>query len=224
MKIKSFLLLSLAILSSIIFAFVVRSNYTNKSAEIYNYEISPGSFQSNEKNGNSYTEKDILDKSELIVEATFRGERKIAYTGFYSNVTIQNVYKGNKDFIGKSIYIVEPLRIFTWTKFINTSAKLYLPLQNNKAYLLFLKKVQFSPERNQNQMQQIEYYLTTEDLLSSYKITSNKQTQLLEDGKLYSLNTLNDFEIPAYNSSDLNLYYQTKNQLFNSLKIPYNPK
>lgn len=210
------------VLCSIV-AMVVRFTVSNKDSNIMEYMISlSGSFDEIKGSDNDATlpstVNEIDDMAELVVRAKFERDRIVSEKGLYSKVIIQEVYKGNQDLTGKQLYIVEEMSVFPETKYLNLHG-MYVPLQEGDEYLLLLKKVNFRAERNLTEMQKYEYYPVTQSQLSAYRITKEKQETAFTEEDQITLNQMDGLDVATRKQSDLTLYYQFRDEMFQKYNI-----
>lgn len=216
MKFRYYLIPLGIILACILFAADVRSSYADPAVDLDSYELSV--LQSLDTA--SFPDVDtLLSQSDLVARITFDGSRTIAPDALYSNVTVSKVYRGDANLTGRQLCIVEPLYVFTATKFVNTAPHVYMPLRQGGDYLLLLKKVQFDSARILTDEQKIQYYPATQSVLSVFPVSDTQQTQVLSDGDSVRLGDLARMDIPTKNPSELNFYNKIKSNLFNKFGI-----
>lgn len=157
------------------------------------YKISNENFLEQE----DYKSNDeIYDKADLIVKGKLTGKRKVLDGLVLSEISVENLYKGQCD---KLIYVYEDVTIVGKDSGYIVVKNGYLPMIENKEYLLFLDKNNFTEE-----------FKFIEGQNSSYKIVDN----LL--GKFPVEIDENSFVINELSSEDINYYSEVagKEQVF----------
>ncbi|MCH3972233.1 MAG: hypothetical protein LKE53_05635 [Oscillospiraceae bacterium] len=181
MKIKLYLIPLSILLVAVITAGIVRVSYTDViSKEYQTYQFSSSLYDSIEtifKKNKIKDEEDLINQSDLIIKGKFTGERKITTHAFYSTVTAEDVYKGDKSFKGHNIIYTESIEVFNNTKFLNSLSFMCLPLQKGREYILLLKKYPFNKARKLDDIQKKQYYLITNSALGYFPLNNAKQTE-----------------------------------------------
>ncbi len=209
----------------LILAVTIRSSYQNAGEDIYNYGFETENtfaavFQEFSVSDVNQIPGKLIENSDLIVKVKYSGNRLVTGEGFYSPVNVEKVYKGNSNFNGKQLYILEDMSTFTYTRYVNTVSKAYLPLQRNNEYVLLLKKVQFDSGRTLNDFESSQYYPITQTAAGAYRLSSQKQTKVFSwDKKPESMNSLIGYDVPVEEKKQLDIYYELKNQVFGLLDI-----
>lgn len=162
------------------------------------------------------TMEGATSEAELIVRARFAGDRMVANRGLYSQVTVQEVYKGSEDLVGEQICVVEQLSVFP--DYLNTWG-VSIPLQEDNDYLLFLRSVSFRPERRLTELQKREYYPVTLTPLSAFRIAKEKQTEVFPEGDLIPLRDLSGYDLATCQEADLHYYYGFRDEQFEKYGI-----
>lgn len=128
--------------------------------------------------------------------------------------------KGDKSLDGKDIIVTEAVVVFTDTKFINEAlTPLWVPLQQDNEYLLLLKKVPFDTHRVLNNFQISQYYPVTSSAFGCYRLSEKNQTEPMDKGKIYRMDSLKGLDIFTYDPMTLNTYNQYKIEIFNKVGI-----
>ncbi|WP_444643178.1 hypothetical protein ACRQU7_01420 [Caproiciproducens sp. R1] len=210
----------------LVLAGVVRVSYQNAGESIYNYGFETGNtfdvvFQEFSVTDVNQMPDKLIENSDIIIRAKYSGNRFVTGEGFYSPVTVEEVYKGDSEFNGKQLYILEAVDTYTYTRYVNTISKAYLPLQKNSEYVLLLKKVQFDPERKLTDFENSQYYPITQTAAGAYRLSNQKQTKVFSWAKNpESMNSLAGYDIPVEDKKQLDIYYQLKSGVLGELGIP----
>lgn len=227
MKLKWHLIPLAILLVAVITAGVVRGSYTDViSKEYQTYQFSSSLNDSIEtifKKNKIKDEEDLINQSDLIIKGKFTGERKITTQAFYSTVTAEDVYKGDKSFKGQNIIYTETIAVFKETKFLNGSSGMCLPLQKDREYILLLKKFPFNKARKLDSIQKKVYYLITNTSVGCFPLGNAKQTRFFkyedELSQKTTLGTMKGLDIYASSKSQLDEYYEVKSKVFPLFKI-----
>ena len=196
MKPKFYIIPAAVVAVCLVFAVIVRFSYTDAGEKIYDYAYaSDGSLTDVLKENKIAEPEDVIDQAELIVEAKYTGIRKVTGYAFYSQVNVTSVYKGDKALIGKEICVIEPVSIFTKTRFVNGAGHFLIPLQQGESYLLLLKHKQFDPRRELNDFQKLQYYPITQGAFGCYRLSDENRTKLIDNNKTYTIKSLKGFDI-----------------------------
>ncbi|HFD2030090.1 TPA: hypothetical protein ACF2C8_001846 [Clostridium perfringens] len=172
---------------------IVEIDINDVLAKSDKYKISNENFLEQE----DYKSNDeIYDKADLIVKGKLTGKRKVLDGLVLSEISVENLYKGQCD---KLIYVYEDVTIVGKDSGYIVVKNGYLPMIENKEYLLFLDKNNFTEE-----------FKFIEGQNSSYKIVDN----LL--GKFPVEIDENSFVINELSSEDINYYSEVagKEQVF----------
>jgi hypothetical protein len=229
MKIKLYLIPLAILLVAIITAGVVRGSYTDEISKVYQTYKFSAVLDSGDKMKTIFKknkikdEEDLINQSDLIIKAKFTGERTITTQAFYSTVTAEDVYKGDKSLKGQNIIYTEPVAIFKDMKYFAGGSDMCLPLQKGREYVLLLKKYPFNKARKLNDIQKKQYYLITSSALGYFSLGNAKQTKFFNDKDEVSpkttLDTMKGLDIYASSKAQLDKYYDLKNKVFSLLKI-----
>jgi ATP-dependent exoDNAse (exonuclease V) alpha subunit len=218
MKNKKYLFPLLLVTVCLIAAVIVRFSYTDAGNQIYDYSYkAAGSLEDYLKANAVSSAKDLIEQADIIVKGKYNGNRKVTTDAFFSQITVSDVYKGDKSLTGKAIYVIEPVHVYPKTKFIPAKG-FWIPLQTGSKYILLLKKRQFDPKRQLDEFQSSQYYPVTQGALGHYKCANERQTQLLSANQPVTLNELKNIEIFATDQQTLNTYYQYKEQILKQIK------
>lgn len=172
---------------------IVEIDINDVLAKSDKYKISNENFLEQE----DYKSNDeIYDKADLIVKGKLTGKRKVLDGLVLSEISVENLYKGQCD---KLIYVYEDVTIVGKDSGYIVVKNGHLPMIENKEYLLFLDKNNFTEE-----------FKFIEGQNSSYKIVDN----LL--GKFPVEIDENSFVINELSSEDINYYSEVagKEQVF----------
>lgn len=226
MKLRYYSILLVFVLLCCGFGFAVRASFEPFDLDdLMNYEISVNdSYTSklDEMNGVTVPSDPaaIAGSSDLVVRARFDGSRQVSPDALYSDVEIEEVYKGDEAMAGQTICVVEAMNVVPTTKFLS-SDRTYLPLQAGDEYLLLLKKVEFHPSRKLTDEQERQYYPTTQSQKSAYRITADRQTTLFDDPSVLQV-PLRDtvgLDLAASSQYTLDAYYQAREVLFQTYGV-----
>lgn len=217
MKLKMYYVPAAIVLICLILAGVVRFSYTDAGDKIYDYQFSAGDILPDYLKKNQISSpQDIINQADIIVKAKYSGNRKITTDVFYSRVTVLQVYKGEQSLTKKDLCVIETVHVFPKTMFMPSSGFL-VPLQSGDEYIFLLKKMQFDPSRNLNVFQNSQYYPVTQGAFGYYRISSGKQTQIMDEEQKYTVNRLKGIDIFATNQQVLDTYYQYKEQILKTI-------
>lgn len=158
----------------------------------------------------------LIEQAEVIVRAQFSGDRMVSSRGLYTEVTVKEVYKGSQNLMGKQLCVIEEMSVFP--DYLNIP-NVYLPLQEGDDYLLLLEPVSFEPGRKLTELQKREYYPVSKSCLSAYRIVTEKQTKVFSENDLLPLHKMKGLDVKTSKQSDLNLYYQFRDELFDLYSI-----
>lgn len=220
MKLKFYAIPAAIVAACLVFAVIVRFSYTDVGSKVYDYTYTSGGVLSDMlKEEKINAPEDVINQAELIAEVKYTGNRKITEAAFYSQVTITRMNKGDKALAGKEICVIEPVSTFIKTKFVNGAGRFLIPLQKGKNYLLLLKHKQFDPKRNLDDFQRSQYYPVTQGAFGCYQLSSQNQTEIIDNNKTYTINSLKGFDIFATDRNTLNIYNQYKTQIFKHFSI-----
>lgn len=222
MKLRYYSIPLLVVLACAAVALVVRLSYTSPDRSIYDYILNPeNSFFWDKEPLVPPDANEIINQSDMIVKAKFDGQRDFNDNGFYTTVTVSEVYQGDQTWVGKQLCVIEELAIIDFTQYLNTGGRVYLPLQEGEEYILLLKWVDFLPQRELTPRQATECYPTTQSSLSTYRLTNTVQTELFEyrEDHPVTLNSMKGLDLAVNRQADLDYYYKTKNEIFEQFGI-----
>lgn len=223
MKLKMYLIPFSLILVCIIFAAITRFSYTDAGDAVYNYEYNANDVMSDLLKENKISSPaDIIDQADIIVKAKYNGKRKIIPDAFFSEVSVSQIYKGNKALLNEELCIIEPLEVFTKKQYINARGHFTIPLQKGDEYVLLLNHKEFDKSRKLNDFEKSQYYPVTQGAFGCYRISRKRQTECLDKSKKYTINDLLGMDIYATDSQVLDNYYDYKEQIFKSIGVYMN--
>jgi hypothetical protein len=206
-------------------AMIIRPSFQHDESEINNYgfetvnSLSTVSQEFQTKDAQKIAQR-LTAGSDLIVKGVYDGNRIITAKGFYTPVKITQVLKGNRTQVGQRINLLEEEEIFTYTKYINTCGRAYIPMQQGQEYLLLLKKVEFDSKRQLTSFEKSQYYPITQTAVGAYRISERKQMRVFDwDKKHESLNSLAGYDLPVQDSKELDFYYNIKDSVFQLLHV-----
>lgn len=220
MKLKFYAIPVAIVAACLVFAVIVRFSYTDVGTKVYDYSYTSGGVLSDMlKESKINAPEDVINQAELIAEVKYTGNRKITGSAFYSQITVTRVYKGDKTLAGKEICIIEPVSTFTKTKYVNGADRFLIPLQKGENYLLLLKHKQFDPRRKLDDFQKSQYYPVTQGAFGCYPLSSQYQTEIIDNNKTYTINSLKGFDIFTSDRKTRDIYNQYKAQIFKHFSI-----
>lgn len=222
MKRKWYLIPAALVLACVLFAGIVRVSYTDTVAgELHTYLFLPGGenwdavFQ---KNGIQSPE-DLPAQADVIVKARFDGERRVRSNAFYSAVSVEEVYRGEKSLAGTSILVTESISTFQSTRFLNGAMMpMWVPLHKGAEYVLLLKHVPFAKERALNGFQSRQYFPVTNTPAGCYLLEHGKRTGVVAKQDC----TTDDLAGYAFYTQDpqqADAYYAIKEAVFKKLGL-----
>lgn len=214
---------SILVVLGMLAAMFIRFSFTNVGDQIYDYEFGGGITSSVMKE--SFAEfhitkpEDMVANADTILKVKYGGHRQVTELAFYSQVTVLEVYKGDKALNGKEINVMEDISTFVSNKYVNSVAALTV-MQPENEYLLLLKKPQFDETRKLTEYQQNLFYIYPKYSLGCFPIMDQKQTKLypIDDGT-QTLNNRKEFEVYIVDQEGLDLYYQYKDTIFKLLSV-----
>lgn len=200
MKLKYYSIPLAVVLLCVAFAVAVRFSYTNVGDKIYDYSyVSGGNLTDLFKTNKITSSSDLIAQSDIIVKAKYTGDRKVTSDAFYSTVKVSKVYKGNQAIKGANLCVIEPMAVFTKNKYVNASPSPFLvPLQAGDEYILLLKQMQFDPKRKLDDFQKSQYYPVTKGAFGCYRFSNRNQSQIMDENRTYTINSLKNFDIFTY--------------------------
>lgn len=203
----------------LISAFAVRFSYTDAGNQIYDYPYNASDTLADYlKENNVSSPQDLIREADVIVKAKYNGERQVTTDAFFSQVTVSQVYKGDKALVGKDLCVIETVSVFPKTRYIPSKGFL-IPLQTGGEYILLLKQRQFDPGRELDEFQKSQYYPVMKGAFGYYKVSNKKQTQLMSADRQYTLNSLKGMDLFATDQQVLNTYYQYKEQILKMIEM-----
>lgn len=190
---KIFIFLWAAIIAiSLIIAFNQRSiiNESQNYRIVDETEISYGVFSPFQISENWFYEDenasqaDVLTNSDLIVRVSASGNRKFKHDSILSEVSVEEVYKGNKDLLGKSIYVYEWATVHMRdNRLIYISKDGYNMMNDSEQYYLFLKFNQMPEQYNYSEEDKLTYLLTN-IYKSKYNVNTNRDMGILPENQM----------------------------------------
>lgn len=212
----------------LIFAVVIRMGYTDSEGTIGNYYFNAVNEQFGEdiKDAGQRAES-LLSEAELVVRVHPTGERTVASREFYTTIQVDQVYKGDVNLRGKSLYFINELAVQdTVDTPVIVSMNCALPMQKDAPYILLLKKMRFHPQRKVQDWQKNQYYAVTNSVESIFRISNQKQTKVFPDfenqesGKLlYTLDDMKTYDCPAKDEKQLKLFYALRDSVFQKIGL-----
>lgn len=239
MKARWYAVPFVGILVCMVASLIVRGSYFDVTDSVGGIAFSlrgMGSFQQNDEwrqkmNQPIYDVDYAIVQAKLVVCAQFSGDRFVYQNGFYSHVTVKEVYRGDEKWLGEQICVMERMEISIpspqYTTYIPSICPLegpYLPLQKGDNYILLLAPYPYHEARVLTQEEQRRFYPVTCNAMSVFRLSAKRQTRVFEeyDNTVSSppLSTFDGVDLCAATQEDLIRYYDAKDKVCQTFDIP----
>lgn len=162
--------------------------------------------------------ENMYDNSDIVIIASFTGNRKYMNQCFLDTVNVNQIIKGNKELLNKQITVYENIELYhdgteICTAPVSHNMEHNTPMKEDQEYLLFLKYKNYPQSYKEIDIFN-ELYLYDDTPYSKITLNSKQdENNYIIPNQIIKFSDAQEYDILLTKDNDINKYFDTKNRI-----------